>query len=98
MNFNRKSLFCAVAVATLGFTALTAQAAEPALSVATANGAATTATITGGATINNGSSYTSSIASSAAVDIMGTVKVASADVGKNGSLVAVVEIPGTGIY
>ncbi|MEZ5528273.1 MAG: hypothetical protein R3F26_12220, partial [Gammaproteobacteria bacterium] len=98
MNFNRKSLFCAVAVATLGFTALTAQAAEPALSVATANGAATTATITGGATINNGSSYTSSIASSAAVDIMGTVKVASADVGKNGSLVAVVEIPGMGIY
>lgn len=98
MNFNRKSLYSAVAVAALGFTAFTAQAAEPSLSVATASGAATTATITGGATINNGSSYTSSIASSAAVDIMGTVKVASADVGKTGSLVAVVEIPGMGIY
>lgn len=98
MNFNRKSLFSAVAVATLGFTAMTAQAAEPALSVATASGAATTATITGGATINNGSSYSSSIANSAAVDIMGTVNVASTDVGKTGSLVAVVEIPGMGIY
>lgn len=98
MNFNRKSLFSAVAIATLGFTAFTAQAAEPALSVATASGAATTATFTGGATINNGSSYTATAASSAAVDVTGTLKVAAADVGKKGGLVALVEIPGMGIY
>ncbi len=98
MNFNRNSLFSAVAIATLGFTALTAQAAEPALSVATASGAATTATFTGGATINNGSSYIAAAASSAAVDVTGTVNVASADVGKKGGLVALIEIPGMGIY
>ena len=98
MNFNRNSLFSAVAFATLGFTALTAQAAEPALSVATASGAATTATFTGGATINNGSSYTATAASSAAVDVNGTLNVAAADVGKKGGLVALIEIPGMGIY
>jgi len=98
MNFNRTSLFSAVAIATLGFSAITAQAAEPALSVATANGAATTASITGGATTNNGSSYTATAASSAAVDVMGTINVAAADVGKKGGLVALVEIPNMGIY
>jgi len=98
MNFNRKSLFSAVAIATLGFTAITVQAAEPALSIATASGAATTATFTGGATINNGSSYTATAASSAAIDVNGTLKVAAADVGKKGGLVALIEIPGMGIY
>lgn len=98
MNFNHRTLFSAVAFATLGFTSFTAQAAEPALSVATASGAASTATFTGGATINNGSSYTAAAASSAAVDVTGTVKIAGADVGKKGGLVALVEIPGMGIY
>lgn len=98
MNFNRTSLFSAVAIATLGFSAITAQAVEPTLSTATASGAATTASFTGGATINNGSSYTATAASSAAIDVMGTVNVAAADVGKKGSLVALIEIPGMGIY
>ncbi|MGJ8690607.1 MAG: hypothetical protein ACSHXZ_13920 [Gammaproteobacteria bacterium] len=98
MNFNRTSLFSAVAIATLGFSAITAQAVEPTLSTATASGAATTASFTGGATINNGSSYTATAASSAAIDVMGTVNVAAADVGKQGSLVALIEIPGMGIY
>lgn len=95
MNFNRTSLFAAVLLATLG---LSAQAAQPTLSAATASGAATTASFTGGATINNGSSYTATAASTAAVDVMGTITIAAADVGKKGGLVALVEIPGMGIY
>ncbi len=98
MNLTRKTLATAIAFASLGLSGVSAFAAEPALSVATASGAATTATFTGGATINNGSSYTATAASSAAVDVKGTVKVATADVGKTGSLVALVEIPGMGIY
>ena len=98
MNFNRTSLFSAVAIATLGFSAIATHAAEPTLSAATASGAATTASFTGGATINNGSSYTATAASSAAIDVQGTIKVAAADVGKKGGLVALVEIPNMGIY
>lgn len=98
MTFTRKSLFSAVSAVALGFAALSAQAAEPALTAATASGAFTTASFTGGATINNGSSYTATAASSAAVDVMGTIKVAPADVGKKGSLVALVQIPNMGVY
>ncbi|MDP2139450.1 MAG: hypothetical protein Q8L20_01445 [Gammaproteobacteria bacterium] len=98
MTFNRNSLFSAVAAATLGFSALCAQAAEPALTAATASGAATTATFTGGATTNNGSTYTTTAASSAAIDAMGTIKVAAADVGKAGALVALVNVSGMGAF
>lgn len=98
MTFNRKSLFNAVAAATFGFSAVVAQAAEPALSAATASGAATTATFTGGATTNNGSSYTTSASSSAAIDAMGTIKVAAVDVGKTGALVALVNVSGMGAF
>jgi len=97
MTFTRKSLFSAVSAVALGFAALSVQA-QPALTAATASGATTTATFTGGATINNGSSYTTAAASSAAVDVMGTIKVATADVGKKGALVALVQIPNMGVY
>lgn len=98
MNFTRQPLSTAVSAVVLSLAALSAHAAEPALSAATASGAATTATFTGGATINNGSSWTTSAASSAAVDVVGTIKVAATDVGKKGALVALVQIPGMGVY
>jgi hypothetical protein len=98
MNVFRKKLFTGVIAATLGLSALTAQAQEPTLTAATASGATTTATFTGGATINNGSTYTNSSASSAAVDVTGTINVAASDVGKTGSLIALVQIPGVGAF
>ncbi len=98
MNFNRHKLFSAVAVATLGFTAFTVQAAQPVLSAATITGAPTTATFTGGATTDNGTTFTTAVASSASVDVVGTINVAAADVGKSGSLLAVVQIPGVGAF
>jgi hypothetical protein len=98
MTFARKTLCSAVSAVALGLAALSVQAAEPALTAATASGSATAASFTGGATINNGSSWISSAASSAAVDVMGTIKVAPADVGKKGALVALVQIPGMGVY
>lgn len=98
MNNKRTPMFRAITIATLGFATLSTQAAEPTLSVATASGAASTASISGGATINNGSSFTASAASSAAIDVTGTINIATADIGKKGSLVALIEIPGMGIY
>lgn len=98
MSCQHKPLYTAVAIASFGFAAFNAQAAEPALSVATASGISTTASFTGGASINSGSSYTAIAASSAAVDVTGTVMVATSDLGKQGGLVALIEIPGMGIY
>lgn len=98
MILNRKTLVTAIAAASLGFSVLSAQAAEPTLTAATASGGATTATFTGGATINSGSTYSASIASSAGVDVTGTINVAAADVGKTGALIALVQIPGVGAF
>jgi len=99
MNYKVNKLASAIAAATLGFTSLAAFAApEPALAPATLSGAATTATFTGGATIDNSDTFSTVIPASAAVDVIGTINVASTDVGKQGGMVAVVVIPGMGEY
>lgn len=98
MNCNRKSLCVAVAAATLGLSVLAAHADAPSLPAATVSGAATTATFSGGATSNNGSTYITTVSSTTPVDLLGTINVAPADVGKTGALVALVQIPNMGAF
>jgi len=80
----------------MGVAALSAHAADqPTL---TTGGSATTAVFTGGATINNGASFLTSVPATAAADLVVTIKPAAADVGKSGSLVAIATAPGLGFF
>ena len=80
----------------LGVAAMAAQAAEPpALAVA---GAKSGATIMGGATLNGGASYQTELPAADAFDIVATIKPDSADVGETGSLVAVLDVSGVGMF
>lgn len=97
MNFNRKIL--ASAIAGLGMTASTLVIAQqPSLPTATVDGGSTAATITGGASGNNGVSFGDSFSSTTAIDVIGTINVDPADVGQEGALVAVVAVPNLGLF
>lgn len=97
MTFNRKVL--ASAIAGLGMTASAlVSAQQPTLPVATVDGSSTAATITGGASGNNGASFGDSFSSTTPVDVMATINVDPADVGEEGALVSVVFIPNWGLF
>jgi hypothetical protein len=97
MNFNRKIL--ASAIAGLGMTASAlVSAQQPGLPMATVDGGSTAATITGGASGNNGATFGNSFSSTAAIDVIGTISVDPADVGQEGALVAVVFVPNLGLF
>ena len=81
----------ALAVASMAATA----ADQPAL---TTGGPKTGASFSGGATINGGASYLTTVPAADAVDLVATINPASADVGQTGSLVAVLEVPGVGLF
>ena len=99
MKFNRKSLALAVVAAGLSFSALNVFASqEPTLTAATLSGNPTTATFTGGATTDNGDTYSTTVDSATAFDVVGTINVASGDVGQQGGRVAVINVPGMGIF
>ena len=98
MNFKRKQLSAIASGVALGIATMAATAADqPALTTASLAGTTTT-TITGGATINNGASYLTTVPAADAVDLVATINVASADVGKSASMVVVVEVPGVGMF
>ncbi len=98
MKHTVNKLASAIALATLGFTSLTVSAAEPALTPATLSGASTTATFSGGATADGSLTFLTAVPSTTSVDVVGTMNVASADVGKQGGMVVVVDVPGLGTY
>ncbi len=78
----------------LGVSTMVSQAAEqPALPVA---GFSPEAFFSAGATINGGASYLEKIPAADAVDLLGTIKPAANDIGKIGSLMVIVYIPGVG--
>jgi len=96
MNFNRIKLRAIASGVAMGVAAMGAQAADqPTLPT---GGSATTAVFTGGATINNGASFLSEVPASTAADLVATIKPASGDVGKSGSLVVIASVPGFGFF
>ncbi len=98
MNFKRKQLSAIASGVALGIATMAATAADqPALTTASLAGSTTT-TMTGGATINGGASYLTTVPAADAVDLLATINVASGDVGKSASMVVVVEVPGVGLF
>ncbi|MEX2366036.1 MAG: hypothetical protein WD601_05485, partial [Pseudohongiellaceae bacterium] len=83
----------------LGVAAMAASAVDqPSLPVATLSGGTTSATITGGATINGGASYLATVPAADAVDLVATISPAASAVGQIGSLVVVLDVPGVGQF
>lgn len=81
---------------TLALATLTSQAADqPTL---TASGPLAGAAFSGGATVNGGASFLQEVPAATPMDIVATIKPAAGDVGKTGSLVAALEVPGLGLY
>lgn len=81
----------ALGVASMAVTA----ADQPQLA---ATGPKSGAVFTGGATINGGASFLSTVPAADAVDLVATINPAAPDVGQTGSLVAVLEVPGVGLF
>lgn len=80
----------------LAFATIGAQAAtQPSLTVA---GAATTAKIMGGATVNGGASYLTEVPAEVAADLVATIAPAAGDVGKTGSIVVIAEVGDLGYF
>ena len=96
MHFNNFRIHAIASGVALSVAALTSQAAEPpALPVA---GAKSGAMILGGATLNGGASYQNELPAGDAFDIVATIKPDSSDVGKAGSLIAVLDVSGIGMF
>lgn len=81
----------ALGVASMAVTA----ADQPQLA---ATGPKSGAVFAGGATINGGASYLSTVPAADAVDLVATISPAAGDVGQSGSLVVVLEVPGVGLF
>lgn len=94
MNLRPKKISAVAAGVALAVSTMAIQAAEQPSLGAVGAGAA----FTGGATINGGASYQSTIPASVPVDLVATIKPAAADVGQQGKLVAILIIPGLGQF
>ena len=96
MNFKKCELGALASGITLAIASMSAQAADqPTLTVA---GGQSSAVITGGATINDGASFLTTVPAADALDIVATISPASGDVGQAGSLIAVVSADGIGQF
>lgn len=96
MNFKRAKLSAIASGVALGVASMAATAADQ--PVLTTAGPKTSAVFTGGATINGGASYLTTVPAADAIDLVATIKPASADVGQTGTLVVVVDAPGIGQF
>ena len=82
--------------AVLSLTSINTQSApQPELGTA---GVSLEAVYTGGGTISAGANYLGEVPSSEKLDLVATVKPAPNDVGKIGTLIAIVQVEGIGIY
>jgi len=96
MKFKRTKINAIASGVALGLAAISAQAADqPTL---TTGGSQSSAVFYGGATINGGASFLSSVPADSAVDLLVTIKPAAADVGKAGTLVVIINVPGAGFF
>lgn len=96
MKFHPQQISALALGVAMGVSAMATQAEEqPLLPTFPPNSGAV---FSAGATNNGGASYLSMIPAADAVDLVGTIKPAPADVGKQGSLVVVLEVPGIGLF
>jgi hypothetical protein len=96
MKFNRTKLNAIASGVALAVATMAASAADqPTLTTA---GAQSSAVFTGGATVNGGASFIPAVPAADAFDLVATIKPAAADVGKSGSLIVVVDVPGVGQF
>lgn len=96
MRFQPEKMSALALGVALGVSAMAGQAAEQ--PVLPTLGAGAGAIFTGGATINGGASYLSEIPAADPVDVVLTVKPDAADVGRQGGLIVVLEVPGIGLF
>lgn len=96
MISNRIKLRAIASGVALGIAAMSAQAATPP-TLPTA-GSQTQAVFTGGATINGGASYLSTVPAADAADLIVNIQPAPANVGQSGSIVVIASIPGMGLF
>ncbi|MEZ5492231.1 MAG: hypothetical protein R3F50_18260 [Gammaproteobacteria bacterium] len=96
MKFQSNKINAIALGVAMGVSAMAAQAADqPTLQ---AVGFKPGAQFTGGATINGGASYLTEIPAADAVDVVATIKPDASDVGKQGSLFLILDVPGIGLF
>ena len=96
MKFQPRKMSALALGVAMGVSAMATQAADQKTLPTT--GAGTGAVFTAGATNNGGASYLDLIPAADAVDVVATIKPDPADVGKEGSLIVVLEVPGIGLF
>lgn len=94
MTFQRTKISAITAGVALAVSAMAVQAADQPNLGSVGAGAG----FSGGATINGGASYLSTVPAADPVDLVATITPAAADVGKTGNLVAILIIPGLGNF
>jgi|GEM_PF-121743 len=96
MKFQPQKMSALALGVAMGVSAMATQAADqPTLPTI---GAGAGAVFTAGATNNGGASYLNMFPAADAVDVVATIKPDPADVGKEGSLIVVLEVPGIGLF
>lgn len=96
MNSNKLKVRALASGIAMAVVAMGTQAAEQ--PILPTGGVATSAVFSGGATINNGASFLSEVPANIAASLVATIKPASGDIGKTGSLVVIANIPGVGFF
>lgn len=90
---NLRALVSGVA---LGISAMGAHAATP--PTLTTAGAQSQAVFTGGATINGGASFITTVPAADAADLIVNIQPAASNIGQTGSIVVIASIPGMGLF
>ena len=96
MKFQPRKMSALALGVAMGVSAMAAQAADQ--KILPTVGAGSGAVFTAGATNNGGASYLDMIPAADAVDVVATIKPDPADVGKTGSLIVVLDVPGIGLF
>ena len=96
MKFKRTKMNAIASGVALGLAAMSVQGADQ--PILTTGGSESSAVFSGGATINGGASFLSAVPAESAVDFLVPTKPAAADVGKPGTLVAILNVPGLGFF
>ncbi|MDG1024489.1 MAG: hypothetical protein P8R01_00895 [Gammaproteobacteria bacterium] len=96
MKFKRTKMNAIASGVALGLAAMSVQGADQ--PILTTGGSESSAVFSGGATINGGASFLFAVPADSAVDFLVTIKPAAADVGKTGSLVVILNVPGLGFF
>ncbi|MDA1371445.1 MAG: hypothetical protein O2971_11895 [Proteobacteria bacterium] len=96
MNSNNIKMRAIASGVALGLATMAAQAATPP-TLPTA-GAQSQTVFTGGATVNGGASYLTTVPAADAADLIVNIEPAPGNVGQTGSIVVIASIPGMGLF